>query len=50
MVITPHPGASQLYERLAGDAPLFDDFACPHYARWGREQLEARLTREAAGQ
>ena len=48
-VITPHPGASQLYERLAGDAPLFDDFACPNYARWGREQLEARLAREAAG-
>ena len=50
LVITPHPGASQLYERLAGDAPLFDDFSCPHYARWGREQLEARLAREAAGQ
>ena len=49
-VITPHPGASQLYERLAGDAPLFDDFACAGYARWGREQLEARLAREAAGQ
>lgn len=49
-VITPHPGASTLYERLAGDAPLFDDFACAHYARWGREQLEARLAREAAGE
>jgi len=48
-VITPHPGASQLYERLAGDAPLFDDYACAHYAAWGREQLEARLAREAAG-
>ena len=48
-VITPHPGASQLYERLAGDAPLFDDNACPHYARWGREQLDARLAREASG-
>ena len=48
-VITPHPGASQLYERLAGDAPLFDDNACAHYARWGREQLDARLAREAAG-
>jgi metallo-beta-lactamase class B len=47
LVITPHPGASQLYERLAGDAPLFGDYACPHYARWGREQLEARLAREA---
>jgi metallo-beta-lactamase class B len=49
-VITPHPAVSQLYERLAGDAPLFDDFACSHYATWGREQLEARLAREAAGQ
>jgi metallo-beta-lactamase class B len=49
-VITPHPAASQLYERLAGDAPLFDDFACAHYARWGREQLDARLAREASGQ
>ena len=49
-VITPHPGASQLYERLAGDAALFDDFACSRYAAWGREQLEARLAREAAGE
>ena len=46
-VITPHPGASQFYERIAGDAPLFYDYACPGYARWGREQLEARLAREA---
>ena len=44
------PGASQLYERLAGDAPLFDDSACSNYARWGGEQLEARLAREAAGE
>jgi metallo-beta-lactamase class B len=49
-VITPHPGASQLYERLAGDAPLFDDFACSRYAQWGREQLDARLAREASGE
>jgi len=49
-VITPHPGASQLYERLAGDAPLFDDFACSRRAEFAREQLDARLAREAAGQ
>ena len=49
LVITPHPAASTLYERLAGDAPLFDDFACRHYADYGREQLDARLAREAAG-
>lgn len=48
-VITPHPSASQLYERLAGDAPLFSDQACGNYARWGREQFEERLAREAAG-
>jgi metallo-beta-lactamase class B len=49
-VITPHPGASQLYERLAGDAALFHDFACSNYAAWGREQLEARLERETTGE
>lgn len=48
LVITPHPGASQLYERLAGDAPLTDPSACRNYAAWGREQLDARLAREAA--
>jgi metallo-beta-lactamase class B len=49
LVITPHPGASQLYERLAGDAPLTDPSACRNYAAWGREQLDARLAREASG-
>jgi metallo-beta-lactamase class B len=49
-LITPHPSVSQLYERLAGDAPLFDDDACRHYATWGREQLDARLAREGSGQ
>jgi metallo-beta-lactamase class B len=49
LIITPHPGVSQLYERLAGDAPLFDDSACARYATWGREQLDLRLEREAAG-
>lgn len=50
LVITPHPGASQLYERLAGDAPLTDPSACRNYAAWGREQLDARLAREARGE
>jgi metallo-beta-lactamase class B len=48
LVITPHPSASTLYERLAGDAPLADPAACRNYAAWGREQLDARLAREAA--
>ena len=48
LVVTPHPSATTLYERLAGDAPLTDPSACRNYAAWGREQLDARLAREAA--
>ena len=47
LVITPHPSASTLYERLAGDAPLADPQACANYAAFGRRNLEARLAREA---
>jgi metallo-beta-lactamase class B len=50
LVITPHPGASTLYERLAGDAPLADPQACRNYAEFGRNNLAARLAREAAGE
>ena len=49
LLITPHPGASTLFERLAGDAPLADPNACRNYAEFGRQNLETRLAREAAG-
>jgi metallo-beta-lactamase class B len=49
ILLTPHPAVSQLYERLAGDAPLGDPEACRGYAQVGRENLDARLAREAAG-
>jgi metallo-beta-lactamase class B len=49
-LVTPHPGASTLFERLAGDAPLADPDACRNYAEFGRGNLEARLAREAAGE
>ena len=49
LLITPHPGASTLYERLAGDAPLADEQACRNYAEFGRNNLDSRLAREAAG-
>lgn len=49
LLITPHPGASTLHERLAGDAPLADEAACRNYAGFGRRNLDERLAREAAG-
>ncbi|MBT2133532.1 subclass B3 metallo-beta-lactamase [Croceibacterium sp. LX-88] len=46
ILITPHPAASTLYERLAGDAPLVLPGACSNYADFGRERIEARLQSE----
>ncbi|ODP37927.1 subclass B3 metallo-beta-lactamase [Sphingomonas turrisvirgatae] len=48
ILITPHPGASNLYDRLIGKAPLVDRRACAAYAKGGRERLSARLAREGA--
>jgi metallo-beta-lactamase class B len=49
ILITPHPQASALYDRLAGEQPLADPQSCRRYAENGRAALEARLAREAAG-
>ena len=46
ILITPHPGASALFERFAGDAPLVDAQACRNYAETGRSKLDAVLQRE----
>jgi metallo-beta-lactamase class B len=53
ILITPHPEASSLWERLAArDAgkrnALFDTGACRAYADRGRRLLEERLARERA--
>lgn len=48
LLITPHPVASNFYDRLAGKAPLVDRNACATYATNGRKGLEARLAKEAA--
>lgn len=50
-LLTPHPGASTLWDRIrlreGGDPDaLFDGQACARYAQAGRERLEARLARE----
>ena len=53
VLLTPHPGASRLFERVArrdgGEAgALRDPEACRAYAAAARRQLEARLARERA--
>lgn len=48
ILITPHPEASQLRERLAGGS-LVDAQACKRYAANARRSLERRLERERAG-
>jgi metallo-beta-lactamase class B len=49
ILITPHPGASSLYERLSGEQPLADPQSCRRYAEKGIAALEARLAKEADG-
>jgi metallo-beta-lactamase class B len=46
ILITPHPSASALHERLAGTKPLADPQACHNYAVQAQSALEARLARE----
>lgn len=48
LLITPHPGASSLFERLAGEAPLIDSGACNAYAAGAAKRLDERLAKEAA--
>lgn len=54
ILLTPHPGASDLWARLQirdrGDPEgLFDGRACVRYAEVGRERLVARLAGERRG-
>jgi metallo-beta-lactamase class B len=46
LLITPHPGASALFARLAGTLPLTNPDACLHYAERGQAALEQRLQDE----
>lgn len=47
VLVTPHPGASQLWERIERGA-VEDRDACRRYAESARAALAARLAREAA--
>lgn len=46
ILVTPHPRASNLFTRLAGQAPLVDPDACKRHAKRGEQQLDERLARE----
>ena len=48
VLITPHPSASNLYDRLAGKAPLVDRNACKAYSERGLKALDERLAKELA--
>lgn len=48
ILITPHPGASKLFARLAGEASLVDADACRMYAEGAAKRLDERLAKEAA--
>jgi len=47
LLLTPHPGQSDMFGRYAGTAPLIDAGACREYAATGRRGLDARLAQEA---
>jgi metallo-beta-lactamase class B len=50
LIVTPHPDASKLYQRLSGDAPLSDRTACSAYAATGAARLDRRLASETGAQ
>lgn len=49
IVIAPHPVASALRARLAGERPLVDPGGCRAYAATASERLDKRLQTEAKG-
>jgi metallo-beta-lactamase class B len=48
ILLTPHPSASDMFERLAGRAPLEDSAACRVYADDAKARFESRLAKETA--
>jgi metallo-beta-lactamase class B len=48
ILLTPHPSASAMRERMTGEAPLFDVNGCRNYAAALAKRLDERLAKEAA--
>jgi len=49
ILLTPHPSASDMVDRIGGKAPLVNANACRDYAATKGKDLDARLAKEAAG-
>jgi metallo-beta-lactamase class B len=47
ILLTPHPSASAMKERMSGKQPLFDPEGCKNYAATLTKNLDARLAKEA---
>lgn len=50
ILVTPHPGASDLFARLAARQPLDDPAACRRYAAAAEDRFAARLASEETAQ
>lgn len=50
VMLTPHTGQSDMFERLAGRAELIDATACRAYADQARARFGERLIKEQSGQ
>ena len=48
ILMTPHPSASQMRDRMTGKQPLFDEAGCKNYAAALTKRLDERLAKEAA--
>jgi metallo-beta-lactamase class B len=48
ILLTPHPSASGMLDRLAGRAPLVNERGCADYAAALAKRLDERLAKEAA--
>ncbi|HEU0310252.1 MAG TPA: subclass B3 metallo-beta-lactamase [Sphingomicrobium sp.] len=48
ILLTPHPSASGMRDRMAGKQPLFDPEGCRSYAAKQTKSLDERLAKEAA--
>jgi metallo-beta-lactamase class B len=48
ILMTPHPSASAMKERMTGKQPLFDPNGCRDYASALSKRLDERLAKEAA--